>query len=128
MQGNHLYEYAVIRAVPCVERDEFVNVGVILFCKRQKYIRTLYRVNEERIRSLSDDFDIDLLHNYLQAFSKVCDGAANCGPIARMDVPERFRWLTAVRSSSLQTTRPHPGFSPDLDKTLQALFAEQVLL
>jgi len=62
----------------------------------------------------------------LHAFEKINNGDDNGGPIAKMDVPSRFRWLTAVRSSVLQTSRPHPGFSLDLDATLQKLFEELV--
>ena len=63
----------------------------------------------------------------LKVFDRICSGTADGGPIASMDIPERFRWLTAVRSSSIQTSRPHPGFSTDLEVTFEKLFAELVL-
>ena len=118
MQGKHLYEYAVIRLVPKVEREEFFNVGIILFSKRAKYIKALYKVDENKLNLFSSE---------LHVFDKICSGTKEGGPIAALDVPERFRWLTAVRSASIQTSRPHPGFSDDLDQTLEILFRELVL-
>lgn len=127
MHEKHLYEYAVIRVVPRVEREEFVNVGIILFSKKAKYINIRYHINEERIRAMAADFDIDILRACMESFVKVCTCAKDGGDIAQFDIPERFRWLTAVRSASVQTSRPHPGFSGDLDKTVDDLFKELVL-
>lgn len=127
MQEKHLYEYAVIRVLPRVEREEFINVGIILFSKRARYIKALYKIDENKLNLFSHDLDIDMLHSNLQAFDKICCGCKDGGPIALLDVPERFRWLTAVRSSSIQTSRPHPGFSSDLDQTAEKLFIELVL-
>ena len=122
MQGKHLYEYAVIRLVPKVEREEFFNVGIILFSKRAKYIKALYKVDENKLNLFSSELDRESLFANLHVFDKICSGT-----IAALDVPERFRWLTAVRSASIQTSRPHPGFSDDLDRTLEILFRELVL-
>lgn len=127
MQGKHLYEYAVIRFVPRVEREEFINVGIILFSKRAKYIKARYQVDERKIRLFSSELDMDSLYASLKVFDHICSGVKGAGPIAAMDIPERFRWLTAVRSSSIQTSRPHPGFSDDLDTTFEKLFSELVL-
>lgn len=127
MQEKHLYEYAVIRVLPKVEREEFLNVGIILFSKKAKYIRMLYQINESRLKSFSDELDIHLIRSQLEAFAKISSGASDGGPIGKLDIPERFRWLTAVRSSCIQTSRPHPGFSSDLDGTLKKLFQELIL-
>lgn len=127
MQEQHLYEYAVIRYVPHVEREEFINVGVILFSKRQRYLNLRYQLNQDKIQRLAPDTDFEMLQSNLVAFDKICTGAKDGGPIAALDTPERFRWLTAVRSASLQTSRPHPGFANDLDITLEKLFQELVL-
>jgi hypothetical protein len=126
MSAAHLYEYAVIRAVPRVEREEFINVGIILFCKREKYIRVQTKVNDDKLRCFTGDLDHEQLFKNLEAFQKIALGEKNCGPIAEMDIAERFRWLTAVRSSSIQTSRPHPGMSKDLDQTFERLFIELV--
>jgi len=127
MQGKHLYEYAVIRVLPRVEREEFINIGVILFSKRAKYIRMLYKLDEKRLALFSTELDIDLLKETLISFEKVCNGDKTAGTIAQFDIPERFRWLTAVRSSCIQTSRPHPGYAENLDTALQNLFTELVL-
>ena len=127
MQDRHLYEYAVIRVVPRVEREEFLNVGIILFCKKEKYIKVLYRLDESRLRCLCEDFDIDEIRKNLESFEKICLGAKDGGPIAQLDVPSRFRWLTAVRSSVIQTSRPHPGICLELEDTAGRLFRELVL-
>ncbi|MDX6189797.1 DUF3037 domain-containing protein [Flavobacterium sp. Fl-318] len=127
MQDSHLYEYAVIRVVPRVEREEFLNIGIILFCKRAKFIKVLFHINTTKIEALSDDFDIEQLECNLTSLQKIANGDKDAGPIAEFDVPERFRWLTAIRSSAIQTSRPHPGLCEDLEKTIQRLFDELVL-
>ena len=127
MQGNHLYEYAIIRIVPKVEREEFFNVGIILFSKKAKYLKALYKVDENKLNLFSSELDRESLYANLEVFHKICSGIKEGGPIACMDIPERFRWLTAVRSASIQTSRPHPGFSGDLYNTLEELFRELVL-
>ena len=127
MQGKHLYEYAVIRLVPKVEREEFFNVGVILFSKKAGYIKSICQVNEDKLELYVSEIDRESVFVHLDVFNKICSGAKDGGPIAQLDVQERFRWLTAVRSSCIQTSRPHAGFSDDLDRTLERLFKELVL-
>lgn len=125
MQG-HVYEYAVVRVVPLVEREEFVNAGVILFCKKKKFIRMRFQLNESKILTLKPDADLDEIRQNLEAFSKIASGDKDGGPIASLDVAERFRWLTAIRSASIQTSRPHPGVSEDMEKELEKLFQQLV--
>ena len=127
MQERHLYEYAVIRVVPRVEREEFINAGIIVFCKRRRFIKVLYTVNAARLAMLHGELDTEQLQLNLESFEKIGRGAKDGGPIARMEIPERFRWLTAVRSSVIQTSRPHPGLCIDLDETAQRLFEDLVL-
>lgn len=127
MQEKHLYEYAVIRVVPLVEREEFINAGIILFCKRQKYITVRIALNEEKLRMLYKDVDIEQVKQNLVSFEKIALGKKDGGPIAAMDLAERFRWLTAVRSTMIQTSRPHPGMCSDLEGTVKRLFEELVM-
>lgn len=127
MHEKHLYDYAVIRVVPKVEREEFVNVGLMLLCKRQKYLRIEYQIPIEKITSFCSEFDIEQLKMNLDSFVKICNGKSDGGPIGTFEIEERFRWLTAVKSSSIQTSRPHSGFSSDLDATFEKLYAELVL-
>ncbi len=126
MQENHLYEYAVIRVLPRVEREEFVNVGIILFCKKNKFLQVLYKLNGEKLKCFGE-IDLEQVQENLVAFEKIGLGAKDGGPIAQLDAPSRFRWLTAVRSSVIQTSRPHPGISTGLENTIQRLFEELVL-
>ena len=127
MKEKHLYEYAVIRVVPVVEREEFLNVGIILFCKKASFIRVHYAVNEARLQAFAGDLDLEQVKLNLQSLQKIAMGADKCGPIAELDVASRFRWLTAVRSSAIQTSRPHPGLSDDLEQTAARLFEELVV-
>ncbi len=127
MQERHLYEYAIIRVVPKVEREEFVNAGVILFCKRERFIKVIYKINEQKLRLFSDELDFEQLEKNLSAFQKISEGKKDGGPIAQFDIPSRFRWLTAVRSSVIQTSRPHPGLCTDLEGVTIKLFNELVL-
>jgi len=127
MPKKYLYEYAVIRVVPKVEREEFINVGVILFSKEAKYIKSIYKINEARFKCFTSELSIEEVEENLKAFEKVCNGSKDGGKIAGLDVAERFRWLTAVRSTSIQTSRPHSGFSSHLDNTIECLFNELVL-
>jgi len=127
MQGKQVYEYAVIRILPKVEREEFINVGIILFSKKAKYIRMIYKLNAVRLNSFSTELDLDLLEETMKSFEKICMGHKDGGCIAQLDIPERFRWLTAVRSSCIQTSRPHPGFSENMDQSIEKLFMELVI-
>lgn len=127
MPGKHLYEYAVIRLVPRVEREEFLNVGIILFSKGAKYLNCKCHINTEKLSLFSSELEVEEIKKNLKAFTKICSGSKNGGPVSEWEIPDRFRWLTAQRSSSLQTSRPHNGFSDDLDATLERLFEELVL-
>ena len=126
MQEKQVFEYAVIRVLPRVEREEFINIGVILFSKRAKYIRMKYKLDEERLSIFSSELDFEMVEETMQSFEKICNGDKAGGAIGQFDIPERFRWLTAVRSSCIQTSRPHPGFSYNLDSELEKLFLEMV--
>lgn len=126
MQQKHIYEYAIIRVVPVVEREEFVNAGVILFCKKEKFIRLKFHLREDRIMSLIPNADVAEIRKNLEAFYNIAAGNKEGGPIACLDEAERFRWLTAVRSASIQTSRPHPGVCDDLETTMNLLFSEMV--
>jgi hypothetical protein len=127
MQEKYLFEYAVIRMVPKVEREEFCNVGIILYCKEQRFLQTKYTVNENRVKALDEKADIPEIQAYLQAFEKICQGAKAAGPIAQLDMPSRFRWLTAQRSTILQTSRVHPGFCKDPREALAKLHDQLVI-
>ena len=126
MQEDKIYEYAVIRLVPKVEREEFFNIGLILFSKREKYIRIQIHICPQKFALMESKIDFEAVQQNLESFEKVANGSDDGGEIAKLEVPERFRWLTAVRSSVVQTSRPHPGKTKDLDGTFERLFKELV--
>lgn len=126
MQEDKIYEYAVIRLVPKVEREEFFNIGLVMFSKKEKYIRVEFYLCPDKFRLMQSKLDYEDITQNLESFQKIANGDKDGGPIAQLEIPERFRWLTAVRSSVVQTSRPHPGKSKDLDKTFDKLFEELV--
>jgi hypothetical protein len=126
MPAKDLFEYAVIRIVPRVEREEFVNAGVILYCPKQKFLQVRYTLDSTRIKALCPEADLDMIAANLRSFKSISDGAKDAGPIALMDAPSRFRWLTAVRSTVVQTSRTHSGLCPDAGKALERLFDQMV--
>jgi hypothetical protein len=127
MPEKHLFEYAVIRVVPCVEREEFLNVGVILYCAAQGFLQTQYFLNEERLRAFSGDLDRLDLQERLRAFERICAGRSQGGPIGQLPIASRFRWLTATRSTVVQTSPVHPGLCTNAPETLARLFPKPVL-
>lgn len=127
MHGKHLYEYAVIRLVPVLERKEFMNVGIIVFSKRAGYIGVRTGLNEARLNAFHSELDLEQVHANLRVFERIAKGDPEAGPIALLPADERFRWLTAVRSTALQTSRPHTGLCADLETATERLFRELVL-
>ena len=99
MQENHLFEYAVIRVVPRVEREEFINVGVILFCKKQKFLQTVYTIDKDRLLALHPHVNVDEVEAALQSFARISAGDPGSGPIGKLDVP-----------SASESARAHPVF------------------
>jgi hypothetical protein len=125
MQQKHLFEYAVIRVVPRVEREEFLNIGVILYAK-PGFLQSRYVLDEARLLSFSGDLDVEDLKEHLCSFERICSGDKAGGPISKLDTASRFRWLTATRSTVLQTSKVHPGFSENPLETLDKLFGQLV--
>lgn len=127
MHEKLLFEYGVIRVVPRVEREEFVNVGIILYCKQKKYLNCVYTLSIEKLSVLCPLLECDEVEAYLLSFEAICKGRKEAGSIGKLDLPSRFRWLTATRSTVVQTSKVHPGFCDDPDETLQKLFEQLVL-
>ncbi|MDX5418538.1 MAG: DUF3037 domain-containing protein [Hymenobacteraceae bacterium] len=127
MQERHLFEYAVIRVVPRVEREEFLNVGVILLCSAQGFLQVRYTLIEERLRAVFGHLDMEELHDRLRAIEKVCAGRREGGPIGQLGIASRFRWLTANRSTIVQISAVHPGMCTDAKETLDKLHRDLVL-
>lgn len=128
MQERQSFEYAIIRVVPQVEREEFLNVGVVLYCRQQRFLQMKFYLDRDRLRSLNPGADPDEIRLHLEAFEKICLGKEDGGPIAALDAASRFRWLTATRSTCIQTSDVHPGLSGNPAETLEKLFGDLVLL
>lgn len=126
MQEDKIYEYAVIRLVPKVEREEFFNIGLVMFSKREKFIKVEFYLCPDKFKYMHSKLDYDDITKNLESFKNIAEGKKEGGPIALLEIPERFRWLTAVRSAVVQTSRPHPGKSKDLEQTFGKLFKELV--
>lgn len=127
MQDKVTYEYAVIRLVPKVEREEFLNIGVILFSKRKKYLGIRFQINEKRITAFSPETDVDLIRKYVEAWEQICKGEPDGGAIGKFEISSRFRWLTAARSTIIQSSKTHPGLCHEPEEVLNELFERFVL-
>ena len=127
MPDKLLFEYAVIRIVPRVEREEFLNVGIILYCRDAKFLDCLCHLDHERMELFCQHIDCREVEEHLQSFESICRGGDNSGSIGKLDAASRFRWLTATRSTIIQTSNVHPGICANVTTTLQKLFADLVL-
>lgn len=116
------FDYAVLRVVPRVEREEFVNAGVIVFCLDQDFLGARVHVDEPRLKALWPELDIDLVRQHLEAFPKICAGDPAAGPIARLSRRERFHWLVAPRSTMIQVSPVHSGLCETPEQSLEQLF------
>lgn len=127
MHNRVTYEYAIIRLVPKVEREEFINIGVVLFSKRKKYLDMKYKLDKAKIELFSDDIDIVSIQKYLDAWKLVCEGSIAGGRIAQLDQAFRFRWLVAKRSTIIQSSVTHSGLCEEPERVLVELHERYVL-
>ena len=127
MQERILYEYAVIRVVPRVEREEFLNVGVIVYGASSKFLQVRYLVPGAKLLLLAPHLEVAEIAEHLAAFDRIAKGDPTAGPIALLPAPERFRWLTATRSTIVQTSKVHSGFCNHYPEETERLFRLLVL-
>ncbi|MFT5885959.1 MAG: hypothetical protein ACI9IP_002423 [Arcticibacterium sp.] len=127
MPEKHLYEYAVIRLLPRVERGECLNLGVVLYCKSQRFLDVRFSLNEARIKAVFGEIDLLEVEKHLESFKKICEGDKDAGLLASQDMASRFRWLTAKRSTIIQASEIHPGYCISPEEKLEQLFKEMVL-
>jgi hypothetical protein len=120
------YDYAIVRVVPHVERGEFVNAGVIVACASKGYLKAEVELDEVRVRAIDPAADIEAMRAALAAIPAVCAGGEGAGPIGRLSLRERFDWLVAPRSTSIQVSPVHVGRCADLDAALAALMRKMV--
>jgi Protein of unknown function (DUF3037) len=127
MQENHLFEYAIIRVVPRVEREEFLNVGVIVYCRKPAFLQMKFTIDTNRLLALCPGMNMEDVQAHLEAYAQISAGNPAAGPIAALDIASRFRWLTAKRSTVVQSSAVHPGFCKDPALTLDRLHQQLVL-
>jgi hypothetical protein len=121
------FDYAVVRVVPRVEREEFVNAGVVVFCLSERYLDARVRVDESRLLALWPALDLDPVRRHLEAFPRICAGAPDAGPIAALPVRDRFHWLVSPRSTVIQVSPVHSGLCESPGRALDDLFRRFVL-
>ena len=120
------YDYAVIRVVPRVEREEFVNVGVIVSCPARGFLECRVELDEARLKALDADVDVALVRRHLDTIPAICRGGADAGPIGLLSPKERFRWLTAPRSTMIQSSAAHTGRCDDPAALIERLLSTMV--
>jgi hypothetical protein len=124
----HRFEYTIVRVVPRVEREEFINAGVILYCRSLGFLAAKIALDHERLRALHPDASLDLesVERALAFIPRICAGDPDSGPIASLDQAERFRWLSATRSTVTQVSPVHAGLCDDPARMLEHLMAKVV--
>ena len=120
------YDYAIIRVVPKVEREEFVNVGVIVSCPAKGFLEARIELDEQRLKALDATLDIESMRPHLGSIVAICAGGEDSGPIGQLSQRERFHWLTAPRSTIIQTSPVHTGHTTDPVSVLDHLLESSV--
>ncbi len=126
MRAPSSFDYAVIRVVPRVEREEFLNAGVILFSLERSFLGARVHTDEQRLRALWPHVDLDVVRQHLDAFTRVCEALADAGPIAQLSQRERFHWLVAPRSTVIQVSPVHSGLCEAPEVAIERLFQQLV--
>ena len=121
MPDHNTYDYAVIRVIPKVEREEFVNVGVIVSCPACEFLDAAIEVDETRLKAIDSALDLETIRNHLAAIKLICAGGDDAGPIGKLTQRERFHWLVAPRSTIIQTSPVHSGYCAEPSVALEHL-------
>ncbi|HYO53732.1 DUF3037 domain-containing protein [Archangium sp.] len=126
MPAHSSFDYAIVRVVPRVEREEFINAGVILYCLTRRYLDARVELDERRLLALAPDADMELLRSHLASIPRLCAGGKAAGPIGQLPQKERFHWLVAPRSTMIQTGPVHSGLCEEPAKALEHLMQRMV--
>jgi len=126
VRDHYSYDYAVFRIVPRVEREEFVNVGVIVSCPSKDFLEARIELDEKRVRSLDPTIDLELVRSNLDTIPAICAGGEGAGPIGKLTQRERFYWLVAPRSTIIQSSPVHTGYCSDPREVLEHLLVTMV--
>lgn len=116
-----VFDYAVVRVVPRVEREEFVNAGVVLFCRERRFLAARITLDEARLLAIAPDVDLESVRAHLGLIPRICIGGADAGALGDLSQVERFRWLTSPRSTVIQVSPVHCGLCSDPEAILEAL-------
>lgn len=127
MYAQSVFEYAVLRVVPDIERGECLNVGVVLFCRQLRFLGARIDLRADLLQVFAPSLDLEPLRRQLHAIPIICAGGAAAGPIGELPAQERFRWLIAPRSTILQSSPVHCGLCSDPAAELEAVFVRMVL-
>ena len=127
MLNKNIFEYAIIRLVPKVEREEFFNIGVLLFSKQKKFLDIKYFIDIHKLKAIAPEIEATVLNGYLNAWKLICDGKAAGGKIGDLEISDRFRWLAASRSTIIQSSKTHSGLCENPEEALQDIFEKYVL-
>ena len=126
MNNNYFYDYVIIRVVPKVEREEFINVGVILSCKEKKFLEARIELDEEKLKSLNSEIDLEVIKKHLTAIEAIAVGKEDSGSIGKLSQMERFHWLSSPKSTIIQTSPVHSGYCKNPSDTLEHLIKTMV--
>ena len=126
MPARSAFDYAIVRVVPRVEREEFVNVGVILFCHAHDFLAARIELDEARLLALAPDVDLPLVRRHLEVIPRICESGPQAGPIGQLPLRERWHWLVATRSTIVQTSAPHSGLCEAPEEWLERLLDRAV--
>jgi hypothetical protein len=121
MPASHEFEYAVIRVVPRVEREEFINAGLILFCRAQRYLQARICLDVKRLAALAPDLEFAAVQSQLETIPRICAGGPGAGELGVLTMDERFKWLTSPRSTTIQISPAHSGLCQDPQAEMQTL-------
>jgi hypothetical protein len=121
-----LFEYALLRVVPRVERGEFINAGVVLYCQEAKFLDARIYLDPERLRALDPHLDPETVQAHLEVARRVCQGGSEAGAVGLLPPVQRFGWLVAPRSTVVQPSPVHTGFADDPEQALEHLLQVMV--
>lgn len=126
MPARCSFDYAILRVVPRVDREEFINVGVVLYCLSQDFLQARVELDEARLRALDPTADVALIRSHLETFPRVCAGGAGAGPIGKLSQKERWHWLVAPRSTMVQVSAVHSGLCENPQLALERVLERMV--
>ncbi len=126
MPERSSFDYALVRVVPHVEREEFINVGVILFCQTKRFLDARIKLDGERLTHFAPDVDVEMVREQLELIPRICAGGPEAGPFGQLDQSQRFHWLTSPKSTTIQVSPVHCGLCTDPKAALNELFEKMV--